>query len=64
MYVFAFTVTYTVLNFAILIFACHDFKSRNLVLAKLSENKVQSNLSNTDTEGTEQIVHIREVSIV
>ena len=32
---------YTVLNFAILIFACPIFReSRNLVLAKLSENKV------------------------
>ena len=31
---------YTVLNFAILIFACPIFRdSRNLVLAKLSENK-------------------------
>ena len=26
--------------------------------------RVQSNLSNTDTEGTEQSVHIREVSVV
>ena len=25
---------------------------------------IQSNLSNTDTEGTEQIVRIREVSVV
>ena len=32
---------YTVLNFAILIFACPIFRElRNVVLAKLSENKV------------------------
>ena len=30
----------------------------------LDSNDVQSNLSNTDTEGTEQIVRIREVSVV
>ena len=27
-------------------------------------NSIQSNLSNTDTEGTEQSVRIREVSVV
>ena len=31
---------------------------------KVSNNKVQSNLSNTDTEGTEQSVRIREVSVL
>ena len=29
-----------------------------------AEHKVQSNLSNTDTEGTEQSVRIREVSVL
>ena len=34
-----------------------------LKLIFLELNPLQSNLSNSDTEGTEQIVRIREVSI-